>query len=404
MGESRRSRRRRSAQRTSALVVVAAVTALAGQMPADALVGSPPGAPELVAPVSGHVFDVADPQTFTLRATDADGDRWVGVIEVLNTGTDQVTTLATPPTNSGGFAGTVSVPPLTPGQYTWRAHAVDATGQTGPWSDSSAFSVGTNSPPGPPTPLSPADGAALRRAANEPFSVSAVDANGDAYSGEITIRTAPDGIEVARFSTSLAPSGGVSSGVLFESLAEGSYTWSAEAEDVHGARSGPSASRSFTVNPPPTVGGGITAGTAAYTFPGVPLGTCEATSAALSLSSAVAVVNTALVGFVGPVELTGTTTSACESVQFATGTVSLDIRDTGTTDSTLLCDDLVGTFTRVAAVLVVGLEGGCVVNDFAISRVSVSAAFAFGPADPPSGLTGRMQRALVGGAFFIRPE
>lgn len=361
----------------------------------------PPGAPELVAPAPGHVFAPTDVQVFTLRATDPEGDQWLGVIEVTNLDTGRISVFSTPPGNSGEFAGTVATPPLTPGQYRWRAHAVDTTASVGAWSASADFRVGSNQAPGSPTLLVPADGANLHRMGNEPFSISAVDGDGDPFSGTVVIRR--NGVEVLRFPTSPTPSGGVSWGLPLEPLREGDYTWTAEATDVHGAPSGPSSSRSFSVGPPATAGGGGVAGTVTYASPGVPLGVCEPLASSFTLASAAAVFNTAIVGFVGPVELRGTGTSACESVQFASGNLTLDITDSGTNDSTLICEDLDGTYTRIGTSLVLLLTGGCIVNDFPISGIELSATLQFAPVDIPDNLSGRVENAAVGGAFVVHP-
>jgi hypothetical protein len=326
------------------------------------------------------------------------------VIEVTNLDTGQLTTFTTAPAESGGFGGGIATPPLTRGRYDWRAKAVDATGASSDWAGPRSLTVGSNAAPGAPTLLGPASGAELRRIANEPFSISAVDPDGDVYSGTVVIRRAVVGTEVTRFATSLALSGGASSGLLLEPLAEGSYTWSAQAEDAHGARSNWSVERPFTVNPPPSVGGGLAVGMVSYPSPGIPLGLCEPAASVLELDSALAVFNTAIVGYVGPVAIDGSGQSTCESVQFATGQLVVDIEDTGASDSTLACAGLAGSYVRVGAVLTLELTGGCAVNSFAVSRVSISAAFGFAPAEAPTDLTGRIRNAVVGGAFVVRPE
>src|SRR5687768_15579982 len=137
--------------------------------PAQAAV---PDAPELVAPAAGHVFGTTDPQVFTVRTTDPDDNTSVASIEVTNVDTDRVFTFPTLPGESGEVVVAIAAPPLTPGRYRWRAQATDTTGGTGPWSETRAFEVGPNHPPNPPVLLSPADGAMLRRAGNEPFSIS----------------------------------------------------------------------------------------------------------------------------------------------------------------------------------------------------------------------------------------
>lgn len=367
---------------------------------------SPPGAPELLAPPAGHVFGVADLQSFVVRVTDPDGDRWVGEIEVTETRTGLVTVLATGLADSGDTSDAVAAPPLRPSAYTWRARAVDSTGGVGPWSETRSFTVGDNEPPQPPQLLSPSDGAALQRVGNLPFSISTVDFDNDVVLGTITIRKDDPTHNPIALPTTPAPSGGVSFGVLAQPLTEGTYTWSAEAVDVHGARSPASETRTFTVASPPTAGAGAVAGTVDFGTPGIPstIGVCEPSAPVFALHSAAVAVNTIPVGYVGEVDLTGNGTSLCESAMFGIGTVTLALDGTSPTESTITCPALSGSYTRVQAALALELTGECRINNRVLTPLTWRVALAFAPLQSTAGLTTRVRQAAVAGALTAAPE
>lgn len=261
-----------------------------------------------------------------------------------------------------------------------------------------------NAAPHPPALLAPSEGATLHRAGNTPFSISAVDPNADPYTGAIVIADAA-GAEVARFATTPARSGGVAIGVLVTPLPAGSYTWTAEATDVHGATSDPSTARSFTVTPPPTTGGGAVAGVVEFAPPGIPptMGVCEASSSTFELESAAAVFNTAVIGYVGSLTVRGSGTTDCESMRFGTGTLSVDVDGTGLTESTLSCR-LTGSYTRVEVAMALTLAGDCTLNRHPVSRVVLAASLLFVPQAVDAGATTRVTRAVVGGDFVVVPE
>lgn len=372
---------------------------------AEATVAStPPAAPEQVGPTPAHAFRLADPQRFTLRTTDPDGDPWVGVIEVRNLGSGRVASFLTPPAPSGDFSGIVAVPPLPAGSYEWRARAVDATGLTGPWSGISTFTVGTNRTPGTPVLLEPEDGATLRRLGNAPFQISAVDADGDVFRGVIVIRNAANEA-VAEIPTIPSASGGVSSGVLTGSLAEGLYRWSARVTDVYDSTSESSPTRMFTVGPPPTGGGGAFLGTISYT-PTLPsaTGVCESSSAALHLESSAVFVNVALVGYLGAMTIDAAMTSECASARSGSGSVTAEGSGEGPTESTIECTELSGRWTRAGPTLALTLSGACSINHFPLSRVAFDFAFEAVTSGFGAGLIERVQTETVSGVVAVRPD
>lgn len=265
-----------------------------------------------------------------------------------------------------------------------------------------ASSAAENEAPSSPVLLAPSDGATLRRYGNLPFSVSAVDPDDDLYTATVVIRNV-NGIEVTRFDTSPTPSGGVSTGVLVRPLSTGTYTWSAFATDVHGVQSPPSSARSFSVNPPPTVGGGVIAGSIDFGTFGIPPSLCEPSTSTWLMQSEAAVFNTAVVGFVGSVNIEGSGTSACESVLFAEGFVSLVAEGSGPLQSTLWCT-LSGPYTRAHGGLVLHLSGECEINQHPITRVTVASTLVFAPTAVDGGLTTRVSDAVIAGSFTVVPE
>jgi hypothetical protein len=140
--------------------------------------------------------------------------------------------------------------------------------------------------------------------------------------------------------------------------------------------------------------------------PGLPpaFGSCASSSSTVELAANVAVFNTAIVGYVGPVAISGTGTSDCESALAGDGTLTLDVVGTGTTSSRLTCTDLVGTYRRIETAMALSLSGGCVVNDYSVSRVTVTATVSFTPTDPRAGVIARIFEAALTGGFVVRPE
>jgi len=264
-----------------------------------------------------------------------------------------------------------------------------------------AVTLMANEAPLAPALLAPSNGATLHRQGNQPFSISAVDPNGDPYTGIVIVKDA-EGTET-RFSTSPALSGMVSDGVLTEPLTPGAYTWTAVAIDIHGAESDPAVERSFTVNSPPTAGGGAVEGTVEFGAPGVLPTVCEPTSSTWRLVSPAVVLNTAVVGFVGALTMDGHGSSACESVLSGDGAVTFTAAGNGPLGSSLSCT-LSGPYTRVHAATALPLSGSCEINDNPVSRVSVYITLAFVPVAADLGTTSRTEYAVVTGGFSVVPE
>lgn len=103
------------------------------------IVNQLPTKPELIAPNNNAI--VSTTPTFKLKSSDADGDQVKFEIEVAKG--SRVEVLVTNFVNSGTEVSLI-VPEdqsLSPGQWTWRARAIDARGEAGEWSDSRTIQV-----------------------------------------------------------------------------------------------------------------------------------------------------------------------------------------------------------------------------------------------------------------------
>jgi len=263
----------------------------------------------------------------------------------------------------------------------------------------SAVAIGANRPPGPPTLLTPTDGEVVGQPTAEVFSLSAVDPDGDPFTGRVSVFDSANNL-VSTFVTSPSSSGGVSAGTPATPLHQGAYTWEAVAIDEWGASSPPAAA-AFTVAPTPTTGAGVAAGTAAYPAPGVFIAGCAASSS-YSLQAALLAVNLSMVGYAGPVAITGTA-SGCDSLTEGSGTVALSVNDLGLVDSTIACT-VSGPYTRVASALVLDLSGSCTIDDFPAESVALTAGLSFAPASQPRDSTGGFETAALTGPVVVRPQ
>lgn len=207
----------------------------------------PPGAPTLVSPADGTTFGPNDAQVFTISASDPDGDPYTGTVTVTNTATGQRTTFTTSTGPSGTSSSGAPAPLLPAGNYTWSATASDVQGSTSASSPLRTVRVTGNSAPGTPTLVSPTSGRQLNAGERQDFLINATDADGDPYTGTVTIRDATTGAVVGTVATGLAPSGQNSMGTATPPLPTGSYTWSAHVTDAKGAAGPESGSQSFGV-------------------------------------------------------------------------------------------------------------------------------------------------------------
>jgi WD40 repeat protein len=208
----------------------------------------PPAVPELLAPADGATVSPAP--TLRVRLADPDNDQVQAVIEIYS-GTDKVRTLETGSVASGSEASVAVDPPLTAGNYTWRARARDSAGNASDWSNPRAFTVEvpppSNRPPAVPELLAPADGATVSPAPT--LRVRLSDPDGDQVQAVIEIRNA-SGV-VRTLETGSVASGSEASVAVDPSLEAGNYTWRARARDSAGNASDWSNPRAFTVEVPP---------------------------------------------------------------------------------------------------------------------------------------------------------
>lgn len=112
-----------------------------------------------------------------------------------------------------------------------------------------------NAPPRPnlaptTTLLSPANGAAIPTGAPQTLTARGDDPDAESYTATFTVKSGSTVVRTG--STGSAASGTAVSFTLSPPLTSGTYTWSARATDARGLAGNESASRTFTVTPPPS--------------------------------------------------------------------------------------------------------------------------------------------------------
>jgi WD40 repeat protein len=204
----------------------------------------PPAVPELLAPADGATVSPAP--TLRVRLADPDNDQVQAVIEIYS-GTDKVRTLETGSVASGSEASVSVDPPLTAGNYTWRARARDSAGNASDWSNPRAFTVEvpppSNRPPAVPELLAPADGATVSPAPT--LRVRLSDPDNDQVQAVIEIYSGTD--KVRTLETGSVASGSEASVSVDPPLTAGNYTWRARARDSAGNESDWSSPRRFSI-------------------------------------------------------------------------------------------------------------------------------------------------------------
>ncbi|MDQ3756876.1 MAG: hypothetical protein M3394_03400 [Actinomycetota bacterium] len=164
------------------------------------------------------------------------------------------------------------------------------------------------------------------------------------------------------------------------------------------------------------MGGGATTGTIEYS-PLLPAADARCKPISFTLEedflSEAFVFNTAIAGYVGPVTITGRgsssngTTAGCESYGLGGGTMTATLQGWNpTTDSTLECPTLEGTYTRVLSDKTIVLSGDCKVNDFAsgVGRVLFVARVQVVPVGSNgAGVLVPVSKATTAGNFAVAP-
>jgi alpha-tubulin suppressor-like RCC1 family protein/subtilisin family serine protease len=90
-----------------------------------------PGAPTQVSPRDGYHFGMGEAQTFTIQATDPDGDAYTGTVIVRDTSRNIVATFNTSSAASGNNSSGAPPTPLPADSYLWTAKATDVKGAEG---------------------------------------------------------------------------------------------------------------------------------------------------------------------------------------------------------------------------------------------------------------------------------
>lgn len=265
-----------------------------------------------------------------------------------------------------------------------------------------AVGAQANRPPHAPALLSPADDHTFEHGEPQVFALSAVDPDGDPYTALVTVRDAVTGDEEMTVETSPAPSGGSTRAVALLPLKEGSYTWSAHGIDVFGAVGDESDSRTVHVGRPAVAGAGDLHGDLGYTSSGIPPGPCVPTEFEMDARSEAAVVDAAITGFVGELDIDGAGSAPCEDLMVGAGELTLDVSGVGPTNSTLSCPHLSGSFLRIGTSFTAELTGECEINEFATGPTTWSIAAQIASDEVGGGVTTSIRQATLAGSFTVR--
>lgn len=205
-------------------------------------VNTPPAVPTLIAPANGAT--VSATPSLTLSASDPDGERVK--LEIQVTSGTETRTFTIDYVDSGTEA-TYTVPadqPLSDGQWSWKARAIDERGAESGWSEAWSFTVAVNRAPATPTLIAPAPGAVVTPTPT--FRLKTDDPGGDRV--KFVIRLSK-GAEARSFTTGFVNSGADATYTVpsAQPLSQGLWSWRAKAIDEQGAESGWSESQGFTV-------------------------------------------------------------------------------------------------------------------------------------------------------------
>lgn len=205
-------------------------------------INTPPAVPTLINPANGAT--VSATPSLTLRSNDPDGERVKLEIQVTN-GTE-TRTYSTDYVDSSTEA-VYTVPadqPLSDGQWSWKARAIDERGAESEWSEAWSFTVAANLAPAVPTLIAPAPNAVVT--STPTFRLKTDDPGGDRVKFVILLSK---GTEVRTLTTELVDSGAEATTIVpsAQPLKQGKWSWRAKAIDEQGVESGWSALQEFTV-------------------------------------------------------------------------------------------------------------------------------------------------------------
>src|SRR5207244_4449154 len=259
-----------------------------------------------------------------------------------------------------------------------------------------------DSAPAAPFLIAPAGGATISANAPQVFTIQATDPDGDPYSGTVTVSDAQTGRLFVAFSTVPAASGQSTSGTPSVPLPPGTYTWTASATDLFGYTGPQAPSQSVTVAGAPDAGGGALTGSVSFSRPIPAAGDpCGQTSFTLSGTSAASVISFAQAEFTGPVSITGSGGSSCESAGTGSGSLQLSAHGLGVTGTTIDCPQLSGSYFRAGTDVTATVSGLCTLNGTETDSLTLDAKVQFVPSD--GGAAQPVSSADFHGAFAVSP-
>lgn len=151
------------------------------------------------------------------------------------------------------------------------------------------------------------------------------------------------------------------------------------------------------------IGGGTLTATIVYSNPIPPLGEpCSSTSFTLSATAVESTVTTVdptvISGYLGEMTMSGSGQAACESTSSGSGTLTLSAQG----GSSVLCQSLNGSYTRLATGFQAVVGGECSINGVT-AGVSLTLQGQIVPTDEGGGVTTPITSADLVGAVAVTP-
>jgi hypothetical protein len=155
--------------------------------------------------------------------------------------------------------------------------------------------------------------------------------------------------------------------------------------------------------PSQDAGGGVVTGNVTFSGAGVPPAssqTCAPTSFAFTGAADGFILNTVGTEYAGPVTLTGSGGSICETASHGDGPLTISAAGQVGTGSSVSCPNLVGSFIRVLTQVTALVSGTCTVNGYATASVTFVGTPQFVPTDG-GGATTPIRNAQFAGPFSV---
>jgi flagellar hook assembly protein FlgD/Tol biopolymer transport system component len=226
------------------------------------LANEAPEAPAPLAPANGQVATTLTPELRVRNASDPDHDALRYEFRVTDAAEREVAATTGVEEGAVETGWTLPTPLVENGSYAWSARAHDAE-LAGPWTPAWRFRVNTvQEPPSAPTLVAPSEGAVLdeRRPALVVDNATSPDGASLSYRFELS-RLAADGtLAVVERASGIPEGSGTTAFTPSAELDDGSYSWTARAEDA--AVPGPwmaSAHFRVAVDRPPAAPTGVAA-------------------------------------------------------------------------------------------------------------------------------------------------